>query len=102
MWTWAPVVLKDLEDNLTRLEQLAPVKEIILGCYMYDFYDKQPLPVDLMKQQTESGYQWLREGRIEGMIFLASPICDLDLESVEWTRAWIHDHADELLPTHAP
>ena len=102
MWTWAPVVLKDLEDNLTRLEQLAPGKEIILGCYMYDFYEKQPLPVDLMKQQTELGYEWLREGRIQGMIFLASPICDLDLESVEWTRAWIHDHGDELLPIHTP
>lgn len=102
MWTWAPIKLKDLEENLSRLEQLAPGKEIILGCYMYDFYDKKALPVEFMKQQTESGYQWLREGRIEGMIFLASPICDLDLESVEWTRGWIRDHADELLPDDAP
>ena len=102
MWTWAPIKLKDLEENLSRLERLAPGKEIILGCYMYDFYDKKALPVELMKQQTESGYQWLREGRIEGMIFLASPICDLDLESVEWTRGWIRDHADELLPDDAP
>ena len=56
---------------------------------MYDFYEKKPIPLDLMQQQTELGYQWLREGRIQGMIFLGSPICDLDLEAVQWTRRWI-------------
>ena len=29
-------------------------------------------------------------GAIEGMVFLGSPICDLDLEAVEWTRRWIN------------
>jgi hypothetical protein len=39
----------------------------------------------------------LREGKIEGMIFLASNICDLDLETVEWTRRWIADVGDQSL-----
>jgi hypothetical protein len=42
-----------------------------------------------MKKQCDLGLRWLMEGRIEGMIFLASPICDLELETVEWTRQWI-------------
>ncbi len=29
---------------------------------------------------------WLKAGRIEGMIFLATCICDLGLETVEWLR----------------
>jgi hypothetical protein len=97
LWTWVPKILKDLEKNLAKLEELAPGKDIILGCYMYDFYDKKTIPLDLMKQQTELGYQWLREGRIKGMIFLASPICDLDLEAVEWTRQWIARRGDQPL-----
>jgi len=31
------------------------------------------------------------------MIFLASCICDLDLEAVEWTRAWIDQVGNEQL-----
>ena len=47
------------------------------------------MPLDLMRHQCELGLRWLRQGRIEGMIFLASCLCDLELEAVEWTRNWI-------------
>ena len=40
--------------------------------------------VALMKQQCETGLRWLREKRIEGMIFLASCLCDLRPDTVEW------------------
>jgi len=45
--------------------------------------------LDLMKKQCTLGLDWLRQGRIEGMIFLASNVCDIDLETVEFTRQWI-------------
>jgi hypothetical protein len=50
-----------------------------------------------MASQCEMGLQWLRDGRVEGLIFLASCICDLDLEAVEWTRRWITRVGDEPL-----
>jgi hypothetical protein len=56
---------------------------------MWDYGIKRPMPLDLMKFQCKCGLRWLKEGRIEGMIFLASCICDLDLETVEWTKQWI-------------
>lgn len=31
------------------------------------------------------------------MIFLASPICDLEFEAVEWTRQWIDRMGEEPL-----
>ncbi|MEO2049495.1 MAG: hypothetical protein ABGX16_23300 [Pirellulales bacterium] len=102
LWTWDPNEIKNLEPTLERLEKLAPDKEIILGCYMFDFGKRKPLPVHLMKQQTELGYQWLLQGRIKGMIFLASPICDIDLKSVEWTRQWIRRVGDQVLPAVKP
>jgi len=71
------------------MEALAGSCGKVLGCYMWDYGDSRPMPVQLMRQQCELGLRWLREGRIEGMIFLASCICDLDLEAVEWTRQWI-------------
>ena len=34
---------------------------------------------------------------IQGMIFLASCICDLAIETVEWTARWIAAKGDERL-----
>ena len=96
-WTWKAADLTDLERNLTTVEKLAPGCGRVLGCYMWDYGQKAPMPLHLMQQQCELALSWLKEGRIEGIIFLASCICDLDLEAVEWTRRWIAEVGDESI-----
>ena len=96
-WTSRAQELRDLEGNFARLEALYPEVGKVQGLYMWDFYDKRPVPVDLMQMQCEMGLRWLREGRIEGMVFLASCMCDLEIETVEWTRAWIGEVGDQAL-----
>jgi hypothetical protein len=98
LWTWQPGDLKHLEANFAALEKLAPDKELYLGCYMFNFYESKPLPVAFMQRQVELGYQWLKAGRIAGMIFLATPNVDVGLDAVEWTRRWIRNNADQPLP----
>src|SRR5262249_16943403 len=88
-WTWDSGKLQGLESNIERLEKVAPRCGRRLGCYLWAYGRKKPLPLDLMRHQCEVGLRWLRQGRIEGMIFLASCLCDLELEAVEWTRHWI-------------
>jgi len=101
-WTWSAADLRDLTKNFERFEQVAGPARKVLGCYMWDFGTGKPMPLYLMKLQCEKGLQWLKEGRIEGMIFLSSVVCDLDLEAVEWTRRWIADVGDQpLKPTAA-
>ena len=56
---------------------------------MWDYGQKRPMSVSDMEMQCELGLEWLQQGRIDGMIFLASCICDLDIEAVEWTKNWI-------------
>jgi hypothetical protein len=90
-WTWQSKDLSDLPDNFARAEALAPGAHKALGCYLWDYGVGQPVPLDRVVYQCETGLKWLREGRIEGMIFLASCICDLGLETVEWARRWIAD-----------
>jgi len=96
-WTWTSEKLELLEQNFQRVEQMAPSCHKILGCYMYDYGSGKPMPVELMKYQCELGLKWLHDGRIDGMIFLASCICDLEFETVEWTREWINEVGDTLL-----
>ena len=96
-WTWRAEELGDLERNFAVLEELAPSCGKALGCYMWDYGNRRPMPLEAMEKQCSVGLRWLREGRIEGMIFLASCICDLGLETVEWTRDWIARVGNEVL-----
>ncbi len=102
LWTWRPDGLARLEANLAALEKIVPDKRLYLGCYMYDFLESKPLSVDAMRQQMEAGYRWLKAGRIQGIIVLATPNVDVGLDAVEWTRQWIAAHGDEALPTVSP
>ena len=101
LWTWRPHDLKNLQANFTALERLAPDKQLFLGCYMFNFSLNKPLPVPLMQKQVELGYQWLRSGRIQGIIFLSTGTVGAGLEAVDWTRQWIRAHGDEPLPAAA-
>jgi hypothetical protein len=96
-WTWRAEDLRDLAGNLATLEALAPRNRKILGCYMWDYGAHKPMPVESMDHQCRQGLRWLEEGRIEGIIFLASCICDLGFDAVEWTRAWIGEVGDRPL-----
>ncbi|PIX76600.1 MAG: hypothetical protein COZ37_07030 [bacterium (Candidatus Ratteibacteria) CG_4_10_14_3_um_filter_41_18] len=93
-WTWKAMEIKNLEQNFEQVEKLSPSCRKVLGCYMYDYSEGKPMLASLMQKQCNLGLRWLRQGRIEGMIFLASCICDLGLESVEWTRRWIQEMGD--------
>jgi hypothetical protein len=93
-WTWKSKDLDALPDNFARAEALAPDARKVLGCYMWDYGAGQPMPLERMMFQCETGLRWLHEGRIEGIIFLASCICDLGLETVEWARQWIAEVGD--------
>jgi hypothetical protein len=73
-------------------------KPILWGCYLFDYGNNRPMPVERMKLQCELGLKWLREGKIEGMIFLASNVCDMKLPAVEWTREWIRNVGREKAP----
>ena len=97
LWTWEAKDLERLEENFLRFKTLAPNKRTLLGCYMWDFGTGKPMPIAAMKKQCEFGLRQLQAGQVEGLIFLASNICDLDLETVEWTRRWIVEVGDQSL-----
>ncbi len=97
-WTWQGPELANLAANMGKLSRLAPKARLALGVYWWDFGGKKPLPMPLMKSQSELGLEWLRSGRIESMIFCGSWLCDRGLESVAWTRDWIRKVGDQKVP----
>ena len=98
IWARTDRDLPHIEQDLARVEKLIPGKERLLGCYMWDYLgDKRPIPLSLMKHQCEVGLRWLKAGRIQGVIFCASSMCDMDVEAVEWVRRWIMRVGDQRI-----
>ena len=95
--TWTAENLARLDENFEKLERMTPDKRKVLLLYMWDYAGRRPLPLDVMRMQCETGLRWLREGRADGLVFLATCICDMGLETVEWARQWIAGVADEEL-----
>ena len=96
-WTWKSPDLADLERNFATLKERAPDKRIILGCYLWDYGMKAPMPLDRMKMQNELALKWLKAGDIEGIIMLSNCVCDIGLDAVEWTKDWIAEVGGETL-----
>jgi hypothetical protein len=94
-WTWRTSELAQLEEHFARFEQMVGPRRKVLGVYLWDYDSKRPMPRDALERQGALGRRWLGEGRIEGLIFLASCLCDLGLESVAWAKDWIAAHAAE-------
>ena len=94
-WTWNAVDLMKLEENIVKLEgQLTNGQKIYAGCYMYDYGGFGPISNELMLYQLETYKKWLKEGRIDGIIFCSNCIADIGLEAVEITRKWIADNQE--------
>ncbi len=86
LWTWKAEDLADLERHLFRCEELAPGKPIVLGVYMYDYGAGRPMPLDLLQQQCERALQWLKQGRIAGIVFLS---ITNEPNALTWVRDWL-------------
>lgn len=96
-WTWKAEGLDTLERDFARAEKMAPRAQKVLSCFMWDFGNSRPMPIEKMQKQCTIGLKWIREKRIGGVLFLANCISDLGLEAVEWTREWIRDVGDTKL-----
>jgi hypothetical protein len=65
LWNMDSREIRNVEDNLQKLERRYPGKRKMLGCYLVDYGKKQGTPIDLMKHQCEVGLRWLQQGGAE-------------------------------------
>jgi hypothetical protein len=88
-WTWNSDELVQLPERFEAVEEKYKDKKILLGIYMYDFYNRKPVPNELMELQCNYALELLKQGRIDGMIFEANSVMGARLPSEYWLREWI-------------
>lgn len=85
-WIWWSEGINELEKSFDKFCKIVPSKKKALGIYMWDYGNNKGMPLDLFQKECEIGLKWLKENKIEGIIFLASCIVDLGLPTVEWVK----------------
>ena len=96
LWTWHGRDLPALPENLEKLRSLVGTeKPVLCGCYLWDYGACAPLDPAWMAFQLDTYLAWLRERRIDGVIFCSNCIADVGIEAAETARAWIAAHGDE-------
>lgn len=90
-WTWKATDLVNLAANFARYRKIVPNKRTLLGIYMWDFGNKKPVPLELMKLQCDFALKAFKSGEIEGMIFHCTPLVGAELEAVNYSRRWISE-----------
>ena len=62
---------------------------------MWDYGNSCPMPMDRMKYQLELYKKLIEAGEVEGVIFCSNCIADIGLDTVEYTRKWIAENAEQ-------
>ncbi len=97
-WTWYGQNLKELDVFLDRMIEATPGKRRLAGCYMWDYGNAQPLPVELMQHQLDVYLDYINKGLLEGIVLCSNCIADIGLPTVDVTRAWLAKHRSDVIP----
>ncbi|MBE7025889.1 MAG: hypothetical protein E7408_07550 [Ruminococcaceae bacterium] len=62
---------------------------------MWDYGNHKEMPAELMQLQLDTYYKWLKEGKIEGVIYCSNFFVYKQKAAYDMARAWIREHGDE-------
>lgn len=94
-WVWMGRNIKKLPTWFDELRKVSCGKPILLGLYLWDFGGtKKELLDEDMKFQLDFALEKWKTGEIDGVVFLATSICNRDFAAVRMAREWIRANAE--------
>lgn len=89
-WTWKAKNLPKLPEYFRRYRALAPGKRTYLGIYLWDFGGTHgEISAEDMKYQLDFALAKWKSREIDGVVFLATSICNRDFTAVKMAHEWI-------------
>ena len=89
-WTWKAKSLPKLPEYFRRYRALAPGKRTYLGIYLWDFGGTHgEISAEDMKFQLDFALEKWKSREIDGVVFLATSICNRDFTAVKMAHDWI-------------
>jgi len=89
LWVRDSKDLTNLDRHVDRCREIFPDKPLVLGCYLWDFPTKSPMPLGLLKLQWERVLRHVGGRKIDGYAILGTYLIDSAPEQARWVRDFI-------------
>jgi len=89
LWVWRSSDLSLLNPSVERAKSLFKNKPIVLGCYLRDYGEGCPVPMDLLEYQWEKVAEYVERQWIAGYAILGTVLIEGQLEQATWVRDFI-------------
>ena len=98
-WVWGSQHLENVEEYLQKLFVMAKGKKIMLGIYLWDWFDtsSRPMQPDLFEVQIRRYFEILGSGEIEGVVFCSNTVGDADTEVNRILKCYIIEYGDKKI-----
>ena len=95
-WTWnSRKNLPRLKDNLDRVFELSPGQKHLGGLYLYDYGNSTELLPEQLKAQCDLYADYLKSGKLQGIIICSNCIADIGLAASDYVRSWVQEIGDD-------
>jgi len=89
LWVQNSKDLTNLDRYVDRCRQVFPGKPLVLGCYLWNYPTKSPMPLDLLRLQWERVLNYVNAGKIDGYTIFGTYLIDAAQEQARWVRNFI-------------
>ena len=84
-----------LRADLDKMLSMTPGKKHMAGCYIWNYGEGKALTVEEINFELEVYREYLKNGKIDGIIFCSNCCADVGGAAVDHLRQWIKNHGDE-------
>lgn len=89
LWVWNARDIPKLQDYIRKAKRVFPDREIVVGCYLRNYPEEAPVPMDMLRKQWDAVGRNLKTGEIDGYSILGTVLIDGHQEQANWIREFI-------------
>ena len=97
-WIWKSTELPNMEKHVEKLLSVIGDKPLMLGMYLFDYGTGGiPMNPELFENQLRLYFNYLRQGKTEGIIFCSGTVGDAELETNRILKKYIAQYGETEL-----
>ena len=95
-WVWGSQYLENIDEYLQKFFTLAKGKKVMLGSYLWDWYDEASKPMDgsRFKKQIKQYFEILEKGKIEGIVLCSNTVGDVSSEANQILKKYVAEYGN--------
>lgn len=95
-WVWGSQHIDNIEIYLEKLFALTKRKPVMLGVYLWDYFDDYSEPMDAgrFEKQVKLYFSMLERGKIDGIVFCSNTVGDADLITNRVLKRYVAEYGN--------